>query len=155
MMLSRDDGRGRFEGGVMNRRKRNLFWIVGLIMPVIMLSACAPKKVSLMRVTPLTSTSMVIYSAMTRDYSGSRGTLNIYLDANGFPESITPASGQEEPELKATLWLQIVDHPETYNSILVHAGQTVPFEGYKIEVLRIGKDDRNKYFVEVEVIETK
>jgi hypothetical protein len=137
----------------MSHRNKNINWIAGLFIAFIMLSACAPKRVTLMRVTPLTSTSMVIYAAMTRYYYGSNGVVNIYVDRNGFPDGSPLASGQEKIELTATLWLLIVDHPETYTSIQVRSGQTTSFEDYQIKILRIGQDDQENYFVELELSE--
>jgi hypothetical protein len=151
----RDVYRERFQGGVMNCRKRILRWLAGLFIPVIMLSACALNKVNFTKVTPLSAKSMVIYAAMTRNYIGAHGELSIYVDTNGFPGQFTPTSEGEKTELTATLWLVIADRPETYTSFQVQSGQTIPFEGYDIKILRIAEYDRGAYFVEVEVSEVE
>jgi hypothetical protein len=141
----------------MNRRKRNFYWFAGFFVPVVMLSGCALNRVSLVKVTPMTPTSMVIYAAMTRNYPGDHSILNIYVDTNGFPNflTLTPPYGQEETGLTATLWLVIVYHPETYTSFRVQSGQAISFEGYEIKILRIGEDDQGGYFVEVNVAEAE
>jgi hypothetical protein len=151
----RDVYRERFQGGVMNFQKRALQWITGLFVPVIMLSACAVNSVSLPPFTPLTPDSMVIFSTMTRNYTGMHGVLNIYVDSNGFTNALTrtPPSGQEDTGLTATLWLVIVDHPETYTSLQVNPGQSISFEGFEIKILRIMGEGWP--FVEVEVNEAE
>ena len=138
----------------MNLRTGNLFRLAGEIIPAILLSACALNTVSFTKTKPLTSTSMVIYAALNRNYTGTHGVLNIYVDTNGFPNALTPASGQEQKELTATLCLVIVDRPETYTSFTVQSGKTISFEGYGIKILRIAEYARGAYFVEVEVAET-
>jgi hypothetical protein len=94
---------------------------------------------------------MVIYAMLTRNYDGPHGVLNIYVENDGFPDTLTtdPASGQEKYGITATLWLVIVDHPETYTSFQVKSGQIIAFEGYEITILRI--DEEGRHFVEVEV----
>lgn len=139
----------------MHLRTRILFLAVGVIVPAILLSACALNLVSFKKTKPLTPTSMVIYSAMTRNYEGAGGVLNLYVDTDGFPNVLTPTSGQEKKELTATLWLVITDRPETYTSFQVQTGQTISFEGYDIKILRIGGSDREGYFVEIDVSEVE
>jgi len=118
---------------------------------ILMLSACARDGASPAKITPSLPKSMVIYEAMTRNYDGPHGILNIYVDLVGFSSAQTRAakSGQEDPGLKATLWLVIVDHPETYTSFEVKTGQMISFEGYEINILRIGEGEQ--HYVEVEV----
>ena len=133
---------------------RDLFRLAWLVIPSIMLSACTLGNVSLAKVTPSTPDGMVIFATLSRNYTGTHGVLNIYVDTNGFPNALTPASGQEQKELTATLWLVIVDRPETYTSFTVQSGKTISFEGYGIKILRIAEYARGAYFVEVEVAET-
>jgi hypothetical protein len=122
---------------------------------VVILSACVSTPHPLANVTPLTSTSMLIYPSMTRNYSRADGMLNIYVDADGWPNVLTPVAEQETEERTAILWLVIVGRPETYTSCRVRSGETIVFEGFKIKILRIDKDDRGAYFVEIEVTEAK
>ncbi len=137
----------------MDLQAGNLFRVAGAIIPAILLSACALNTVSFTKTKPLTSTSMVVYASMTRNYIGEHGELNVYVDSNGFPGEFTPTSVREMKELTAVLWLVIVDRPETYASFQVHAGQTISFEGYSVKILRIGGNDREGYYVEVDVTE--
>ena len=141
----------------MSYRKGSLRWFAGLFIPVIMLSACGLGSVSRARVTPQSPSSMVIFATLSRNYTGPHGVLNIYVDASGFQNvlTLTPPSGKEETGLTATLWLVIVDRPETYTSFQVQSGQTISFEGYDIEILRIAEYDRGAYFVDVEVSEAE
>jgi hypothetical protein len=142
---------------MMINRKRGLPWfnLVGLLFLGMNLSACVEIRSSLAKVTPMSSTSMVIYESMTRNHSGSFGVLNIYIDTRGFPNALTPTTGQEKKELTATLWLMIVERPDTYTSFSVQSGQIISFEGYKIKVFRIEKDKQDYFFVEVEVTEAE
>ncbi len=142
---------------MMNYQKRPLAGVVFAWLSVLgmILSACATTPAPLANVTPLTSAGMVIYPSMTRNYSGAHGVLNIYVDADGWPNVLTPVSEQEKGERMATLWLVIVGHPETYTSFRVQSGQTISFKGYEINIIRIAEDDRGAYFVEVEVTEAK
>jgi hypothetical protein len=144
-------------GMVIDMRKRShlLFWIAAVFILSAAPSACTPSVVSYAKVTPWKPGSMVIFGSMTRNYSGNHGILNIYADSYGFPNSLTytPISGEEENEPTATLWLVIVSRPVTFTSFRVKPGQTIEFEGYRIEILRIGKSDQGIYFVEVEVTE--
>jgi hypothetical protein len=98
---------------------------------------------------------MVIFASMTREYNGNHGKLNIYVGVNDFPNSLThtPPSGEDEKEPMATLWLVIVSRSETFASFRVKPGQTIDFEGYQIEILRIERSDQGIYFVEIEVTE--
>ena len=139
----------------MDFLSRNRHWIAGVFLGIMLLSACALNLVSFTKTRPLTATSMVIYSAMTRNYQGVHGVLNLYVDPNGFPGEFTPTSDRETKELTAVLWLMIIDRPETYASFQVRTGQTISFEGYDINILRIGGSERDGYYVEVEVAEVK
>jgi hypothetical protein len=141
--------------GMMNTQKKGSAWftIAWLSILGMNLTACRTTPVPLVNVTPLTSTSTVIYPSMTRNFNGEHGVLNIYIDANDWPNVLTPVSEQEKEERTATLWLVIVKRPETYSSFRVRSGETIAFEGFKIHILRIEKDDRGAYFVEVEVTE--
>jgi hypothetical protein len=136
----------------MSRTKRNPWWISGLAMLTLVLSACGPER-SYSRITPMTSSSMVIYQGMTREYNGLYGILDVYVDPFGFLDRAVTASGQKEQEWAATIWLLIVGQPETYASFQVQSGQSVSFEGYRLKILRIGQDDRGNKFVEIEVID--
>ncbi len=129
------------------------YLFVCLSIPGLFLSSCVSTPHPLANVTPLTSKSMVIYPSMTRNYNGLHGMLNIYIDADRLPNVLTPVSEQGEPGLTFTLWLMIVGRPETYSSFEIRSGQTISYQGYKIHVMRITKDDREVYFVEVEVTE--
>lgn len=119
----------------------------------IFLSSCISTPYSHANVTPLTSTSMVIYNSMTRNYRRGLRTVNVHVQITSLQNELTPESKQEVPELEYTLWLMIVGHPETYKSFQVQSGQTISFEGFTINILRIDKDDRGVYFVEIEVTE--
>lgn len=138
-----------------DQKSHNRYSFVCLTALSMMFSACAKTPVPLATITPLTPTSMVVYAAMTRNYSGTHGVVNIYVDSDGWPNALTPESGQEDHELTATLWFIILGRPETYTSFQVQSGQAIYFEGYEIFVLRIAKDDRGAHFVEVEVAETR
>jgi hypothetical protein len=139
---------------MMIARKRKLLWLRLLWLYIIgaSLSACVASSYSFAKVTPLTSTSMVIFASMTRNYSGAHGVLNIYVEAGA---TLTPASGQKDAGLTATLWLMIEGRPETYTSFRVKSGQTVVFEDYEIKVLRIEEDGQGFQYVEVDVTEPK
>jgi hypothetical protein len=141
----------------MDYQKRSLRWFSGFFIPIILLSSCGIGNVSLANVTPQSPSSMVIFATLSRNYTGPHGVLNIYVDADGFPNVLTrtPPSGQEEAGLTATLWLVIADRPETYTSFQVQSGQAISFEGYDIKILRIAEYDRGAYFVEVEVSEAE
>ena len=142
---------------MMSTQKKESVWFTFVCISIlgVILSACVKTPAPLANVTPLTSTSMVIYPSMTRNFKGARDVLNIYIDANDWPNVLTPASEREKGERSATLWLVIVGRPETYTSFQVQSGQTISFEVFEIHVLRIAKDDRGAYFVEVEVTETR
>jgi hypothetical protein len=139
----------------MRKSSHLLFWIAAMFILSAALPACTPSVVSYAKVTPLKPGSMVIFGSMTRNYSGNLGILNIYVDSYGFPNSLTytPPSGEDENEPMATLWLVIVSRSDTFTSFRVKPGQTIDFEGYKIEILRIEKNDQGIYFVEIEVTE--
>ncbi|MBN2085768.1 MAG: hypothetical protein JW748_11150 [Anaerolineales bacterium] len=139
----------------MDLRRRIFRWVAGWFIPVIMLSACGLGEVSLAKVTPQSPSSMVIFTTLSRNYSGPHGVLNISVDADGLPNVLTrtPPTGQTESGLTATLWLVITDRPGTYTSFRVQSGQTISFEGYEIKILRIAEYDRGAYYVEVEVSE--
>jgi hypothetical protein len=126
---------------------------VCLSMLGIILSSCISTPYHYANVTPLTSTSMVIYPSMTRNYRSGFRTLNILVQTTSARNKLTPESKPEEPELEYTLWLMIVGHPETYASFQAQSDQTITFEGFAIKILRIAKDDRGVYFIEIEVTE--
>jgi hypothetical protein len=127
--------------------------VVSSVISAYFLSACALRSVSLMNVTPLSPDSMVILATMTRNYNGPHDVLNIYVENDGFPNTLTtdPVSGQKDNGITATLWLMVLDHPETYTSFQVKTGQTISFEGYEIKILRMGKEGWP--YVELEVNE--
>ena len=139
----------------MKNRKKKFTWriLACLIWLSLQAFACTALTYSLADVTPMTSTSMVIFERMTRNFSGAHGLLNIYLDPEGLPNSFTPSAVQEKTELTATLWLVIDGRPETYTSFQVRSGQVIIFEGYKIEILRIGENAKGANFIEIDVTE--
>ncbi|MBN2084508.1 MAG: hypothetical protein JW748_04735 [Anaerolineales bacterium] len=134
-----------------NRNLCRLAWFI----PVIMLSACGMGDNFQANVIPLAPDGMVIFATMTRNYYGTHSVLNIYVDTDGFypAHNSTPSSGQEDTGLTVSLWLMIVDHPETYRSFQVKTGQTMSFEGFEIKIIRIGEG--KQHFVEVEVNESE
>jgi hypothetical protein len=138
----------------MIRATRKIYRIAWFI-PVIMLSACGLGDTFQANIKPLTPDGMVIFASMTRNYYGTHSVLNIYVDTAGFypAHTSTPSSGQKDTGLTVTLWLMIVDHPETYSSFQVKNGQTISFEGYEIKTIRIGEG--KQHFVEVEVNESE
>jgi hypothetical protein len=132
-----------------------LFMYFAFFLMTAALTACVSSTVSYAKVTPMRPDSMVIFASMTREYNGNHGKLNIYVGVNDFPNSLThtPPSGEDEKEPMATLWLVIVSRSETFASFRVKPGQTIDFEGYQIEILRIERSDQGIYFVEIEVTE--
>ena len=138
----------------MTQKSIKSIWVM-ILCPFFLsvcLSSCIKIGPSLAKMTPQTSTSMIIFSGMTRNYSGAHGVLNIYVGPDVFPNEIDLTIPTDEAaQSTSNLWLMIVGKPETYTSIQIQMGQTIIFEGYQIKVLRIASDASGNGFVELDV----
>lgn len=139
----------------MNQDKRKGFWNIAafFLFSCLIVSACKATPFSFAKVTPQTSTSMIIYEARVRIYAGRYGMLHIGANDVGGKDAAQGAPEETGIGLSAVLWLVIEERSETYSSTQIHAGQVVNFEGYEIKILRIDEDSDGFGFVEVEVTE--
>jgi hypothetical protein len=146
-------------GGLMTRKKGMPAWVMisCLFFLSLALSSCIEIGPSLAKETPQTSTGVVIYGSMTRNFTGTQGVLNIYVGYGVLPNSVnlaltpTPTPEGNKDQWTPTLWLVIVGKPDTATSEQIKTGQTITFEGFTIKVVRIAIDASGKAFVELDV----
>ncbi len=102
------------------------------------------------RVTPMSSTSLIVYDK--GEVLHTIGGITLKIKAGHFARGLYKTeSGNEETGLVANLWISDNFKPQTEISILVYPGQTVIFQGTAIKILRIEMDQPGVPFIEFEI----
>jgi hypothetical protein len=87
---------------------------------------------------------LFLYEGGQFTYNGEFGSLKIAAGNYRIMDYVTD-EGEKKHGQTVIFWLGIEDRPETSKAITVYIGQIILYEGYKIQVVHIGTNDRGRY----------